>query len=126
MVNWVNSGIYLAGTIVFTVYGQLVFKWQADKLPDVPPGFSGKAQYLFDVMTNLWILSSFAAAYVAALFWLAALRTMDLSYAYPFMALSFVLVLLLSALVFGESLTTAKVLGVILICAGVAISAQSQ
>ena len=82
--------------------------------------------YLFDVMTNLWILSSFAAAYVAALFWLAALRTMDLSYAYPFMALSFVLVLLLSAAIFGESLSTAKVAGVILICIGVAISAQGQ
>ena len=77
MTSWMSSGTYLTGTILFTVYGQLVFKWQADKLPSVPPGFSGKAHYLFDVMTNLWILSSFAAAYVAALFWLAALRTMD-------------------------------------------------
>jgi len=124
--SWLSSGIYLAATIVLTVYGQLVFKWQADKLPSVPPGFSGKAHYLFDVMTNLWILSSFAAAYVAALFWLAALRTMDLSYAYPFMALSFVLVLMLSAAIFGESLSTAKVVGVILICVGVVISAQGQ
>ena len=125
MNSWMSSGSYLAGTILFTVYGQLVFKWQADKLSDLPPGLAGRFHYLLDVMTNLWILSSFAAAYVAALFWLAALRSMDLSYAYPFMALSFVLVLLLSAVVFGEPLTTVKVVGVILICAGVALSAQS-
>ena len=36
------------------------------------------------------------------------------------------LVLLLSAAIFGESLSTAKVAGVILICIGVAISAQGQ
>ena len=124
MTNWMNSAIYLSGTIVFTVYGQIVFKWQADKLPDLPAGLAPRAWYLFDVMTNLWILSSFASAYVAALFWLAALRTMDLSYAYPFMALSFVLVLLLSAAIFGEPMSVAKVVGVFLICAGVAISAQ--
>ena len=41
--------------------------------------------------------------------WMAALTHFELSRVYPFVALSFVLVLLLSAIVFGESLTWPKV-----------------
>ena len=48
----------------------------------------------------------------------------DLSYAYPFMSLSFVLVLILSALFFHEPVSMAKVLGVMLIMAGIAVGVR--
>lgn len=48
----------------------------------------------------------------------------DLSFAYPFMSLSFVLVLALSVLLFGETLTLGKVVGITFIIIGVFATAK--
>lgn len=48
----------------------------------------------------------------------------QLSYAYPFMSLAFVLVMFLSAFFFNEPVTLAKTLGLALIVAGIIIGSQ--
>jgi drug/metabolite transporter (DMT)-like permease len=53
-----------------------------------------------------------------------ALAKLNLSHAYPFMSLSFVLVLVISAFAFGEPLAWQKVAGVVLICLGVALGSH--
>lgn len=113
--------IYIFGTILFTVYGQLIIKWQMAKVGPLPDAFSEKVIFLLQMFLNLWILSAFLSAFIASLCWMAAMTRFDLSYAYPLMSLSFVLVLILSALFFHEPITTAKVLGVIFIMAGIII-----
>ncbi|HWV91528.1 MAG TPA: EamA family transporter, partial [Burkholderiales bacterium] len=60
----------------------------------------------------------------AALCWMLAMTKLDLSHAYPFVSLSFVLVLFLSALLFGEPLSWAKLAGIALVIAGVALGSQ--
>jgi len=47
-----------------------------------------------------------------------------LSYAYPFMSLAFVFVLILSAILFHEALTVPKVLGVGLVVAGIIVASR--
>ena len=69
-------------------------------------------------------LEEFGAAFVAALCWMLALNRLPLSRAYPFMGLSFVLVLFLSAALLGEPLTWQKLAGALLICAGVGLGSQ--
>jgi len=61
---------------------------------------------------------------VAGILWLAALTKLDLSYAYPFMSLAFVLVLILSAILFHEAVTVPKVLGVGLVVAGIIVASR--
>lgn len=56
---------------------------------------------------------------------LVVLSRVDISYAYPFLGLSFVLVTLWGYFMLNEPLTAYKVAGVLLICAGVAIVAKS-
>ena len=51
------------------------------------------------------ILSCFAGAFLAVLCWVVVMTRFDLSYAYPFISLTFVLVLGLSAMFFHESIT---------------------
>lgn len=52
-----------------------------------------------------FIISGFAAAFIAALCWMAAMTKFDLSYAYPFMSIPFIFVLFLSAFFFQEPIT---------------------
>jgi multidrug transporter EmrE-like cation transporter len=55
---------------------------------------------------------------------MAAMTKFELSYAYPFMSLAFALVLLSSALLFHETVNTAKIVGIFLIMAGIVIASR--
>ncbi|WP_067727176.1 EamA family transporter [Oceanobacillus damuensis] len=112
---------YILSTIIFTVYGQLVIKWTMDKQGGLPEAWGEKFMFLIQLLLNPWILSGFLAAFLAALSWMAAMTKFDISYAYPFMSLSFVLVFILSAFLFGEPVSTQKLLGFALIILGIIV-----
>lgn len=117
------SYVYVAGTLLFTVLGQLLLKWQ------LGGGGQGaepadRIAFLAQLFANPWVLAAVAAGFGAAVCWMLALNRLPLSYAYPFMGLSFVLVMFLSAVLFGEPLTLAKVAGALLICLGVGVGSQ--
>lgn len=113
----------IAVTVALTIYGQLVVKWQVMRHGHLPAGLGEKVAFLASLLLNPWVLSALGGAFVAALAWMVALSKLELSQAYPFTAMSFVLVLVLSAILLGESLTIAKIAGVALVAAGLAVGA---
>jgi len=116
--------LYIFGCIAFTVYGQLILKWRITQKGDLPLEFTEKLMFLAKTLFDPFIISGFAAAFIASLFWMAAMTKFELSTAYPFMSLAFVFVLLFSALLFREPITLGKVLGMLLICAGIIVTAK--
>ena len=118
------SYLYVLITVLLTVYGQIVIKWQVGQAGAFPADTYDRVHFLWTLLLNPWVASSFAAALVAALFWIVAMTKLQLSHAYPFVAVSFALVLLLSWALLNEPLTWQKVAGVILIACGVIISSQ--
>ena len=114
----------MLGSVLFTVYGQLVVKWQVGKAGALPATIGEKISFLAHLVLNPWILSAMAAGFFALLSWLGAMTKFELSYAYPFMSLAFVFVLILSVVLFHESLSGPKVLGVVLIIAGIAVASR--
>jgi drug/metabolite transporter (DMT)-like permease len=118
------SYVYLGSSILLMVYCQLVIKWQVTGAGAFPEAPADKVWFLARLLANPWVVSALAAAFLAALAWMAALTRLELSHAYPIMSLSFVLVVLASAWLLHEPLTAYKVAGVALVCAGVAIGTQ--
>ena len=115
---------YVLGSILFTVYGQIVVKWQVGKAGALPASFSDRIPFLLGLILNPWIMSGIVGGFFALLCWLAAMTKFELSYAYPFMSLAFVFVLVLSAVLFHEPLTVAKIMGVLLIIAGIVVGSR--
>src|ERR1051325_289668 len=111
----------IAVCIVFTVYGQIAAKLAARSLGAFPQAWAARASYTPRLLANPFFISSFAAAVVAALGWMVALSGIELSKAYPFMSLNFILVLMLSAPLFAEPITVQKAAGVALIVIGVVV-----
>ena len=117
--------VYLAGTLGLTVYGQLIIK--ARSLAHATGvASSHKIDYLIAMFTDIGVLSGLAAAVGASVLWTLAIEKMAVGLAYPFMALSFVLVPLASMFLFREPLSLAQGLGLILIVAGVTINALAH
>ena len=118
------SYLYIAFTILLTVYGQVVIKWQVLGAGAFPEATEDKLRFLFALLLNPWVISAFAAALLASVFWMAAMTKLQLSHAYPFMSLAFVLVLIFSGVFFQEPITTPKIIGIALVVAGLIVGSQ--
>src|SRR5271163_2281295 len=114
LVAWICVAI----TISLTIYGQLVVKWQILQRGQLPTDFHDKVTFFVSFFLSPWMISVLFATGIAAVSWVIALSHLELSRAYPFTALSFVTVLLLSAVFFGETVTPPKVAGVALVIVG--------
>lgn len=115
--------VYVATTILLTIYGQIILKWQLLRRGALPVSVGGKLNFFTHLVLDPWVLSALLGGFVAVLTWTAALSKLELSRAYPFTALSFMMVLVLSGILFGEPITAAKVLGVGLVIAGLVVGA---
>lgn len=107
----------LAGTIGFSVYGQIIIKNRAAALS------AGSDAYLWRMLTDPLVLSGFLSGGLAALCWLVAIRQLPLTIAYPFLALSFVFVPVAASLFLGEALGPTRLLAMVLIAGGVVLNA---
>ena len=107
--------------MVLTSYGQAVVKWRVDEAGHLPESLAAKAGFLLTLAVDPWVLSAALAAFIAGLAWMAALTQLELSHAYPFVSVTFILVLIMSAVFFGESITMPKLVGMGLIVGGLIV-----
>ena len=117
---------YVVGCIAFTVYGQLILKWRLPHLGQVPDPVGAKIIFLLKSLTDPYIFSGYAAAFIASFFWLLALSKLELSHAYPFMSGAFVLVFIFSVFLFNESVSLQKIFGMSLIVVGIAVLGSAK
>lgn len=73
----------------------------------------------------LWIAGAVGVMGVYALLWQQVIRQMPISTAYMFKGTSLIFVLLFSALLFGEGITTNNLIGSAIIIAGIVLYAKS-
>lgn len=74
---------------------------------------------------NPYVIGGLAVLVFSMGLHLMALSRVDLSFAYPFLSISYVLVLLAGYFWFGEAITPARIGGVALICVGTFFVARS-
>ncbi len=117
--------LFIALCLFFTVYGQLVLKWQIGGAGPLPAGGPDKLVFLLKQFLNPWIFSGFVSAFVASLAWMAAMTRFELGYAYPFMSLAFVIVMLFGVAFLGEPVSWAKVIGTLMVVAGLIVIARA-
>jgi len=77
------------------------------------------------IFQSPWVLLGLTLYAVGAVAWIAVLTRLELSYAYPLLALNFVLITLTSRLILGESVPTMRWLGLAVICVGIVIVSRS-
>lgn len=119
--NLQSVGLVLA-SVAFGAVGQLTLKAAMNGL--------GQLQFSVDTLlrmaTSPLLLIGIAIFGISTLLWLLALTKADLSFAYPFLSLTYIAVLIGGALLFHERVTLVRVLGFAVIVTGVWIVARSE
>jgi len=107
-------GLLILAPIMISA-GQVLFKLTSEKLE------ANNAPF-YAVFYNPLFLVALVIYGSATLLWLYVLKTVPLSYAYSFMALTFVIVPILAIFFLGESVNLKYVLGAALIISGLVLT----
>lgn len=112
-----NNILLIITSIVMGAVGQILLKVGASRLDNVTMTISG----LLNIARNYYILIGLVLFGSSFLLWVKVLTKNDLSYVYPMVSLSYVIIILASKFLFNEPFTTNKIIGVAAIISGVFI-----
>jgi multidrug transporter EmrE-like cation transporter len=117
---------YIFLSILFAVSSQLIIKWKMSGYNlDQYHSILEKFQFAFSMLFNPYIILSIIFTLLSGLSWMIAMTKFDISYAYPFTTLGYVLILIFSALLFKESIDIYKLVGISLIIFGIILTSKS-
>lgn len=112
--------IFLFLSVFLTVYTQLIFKWRMSYCSlDLEGTFLEKAGQLAKIIFDPFIVSGYISAFCVSVLWIFVLKKFPLNYAYSFLVLPFIFVMLGSHFIFGESFSGLQLVGSVLICGGI-------
>ena len=117
--------VYIFIMIVSTTLSQLFLKLGISSMGEIPNNVKEGAFFLLKAFSTPLVLISVLLTIVSALSWLSALSKAELSFAYPFSIISYVLILLISSLILKEHIPLIRWIGVIIIGIGVFLVSRS-
>ncbi|MCS6841408.1 MAG: EamA family transporter [Roseiflexus sp.] len=107
------------------VAGQLLLKIGMSQMGALEVSVAALPSLIMRIITSPYILIGLTIYFGGVFFWLLALNRADLSYVYPFASLSYVLITLASWLLLHEAVPPLRWIGLVIICIGVILVAQS-
>ncbi|MDD5383087.1 MAG: EamA family transporter [Candidatus Margulisbacteria bacterium] len=119
MVNY----LIVITSILLAVAGQLLMKKGMLAFGAFP--VSQLLTKVIPMFLNPWVFIGFVCFGLSSIFWLVVLSRLELSLVYPMVSVAYVLVALVSWLVFKENVTLVRWLGVLVIMVGVFLISRS-
>jgi drug/metabolite transporter (DMT)-like permease len=104
-----------------TVVGEVLLKLGVNAVSAQVGAFSLDPRVLWATFTDWRVVLGFALVFGGALFWLGVISRVNLSFAYPLLALNYVLILVPSRFVLGETITPSKIIGAVIVVVGVIV-----
>jgi drug/metabolite transporter (DMT)-like permease len=116
---------YILISVVTGAAGQLLLKRGMMQLGPLTLEADQLLSLVWRLATSPYVLLGLAIYVGGLIFWLLALSRVDLSFAYPFASLSYVIMLLASWLLFQEQITPLRLAGTAVVCLGVLLISRS-
>ena len=114
-----NTIMIILISVIFAAIGQVAWKFGMNQIGTL------SLSSLVSALLNPFVLLGFVMYGLSTIFWLIALSKKDLSFVYPFISLTYVLVLLLSSMLLKESIGINKFIGTLIIITGLIMIARS-
>jgi drug/metabolite transporter (DMT)-like permease len=112
----------LIAACVLTVTGEVLLKLGIDSLG----GFEFSIPGLWRTFTNWQVFLGFVLVFGGALFWLGVISRVDLSFAYPLLALNYLVLMIPARFILNEQITLNRLIGAAIIVIGVVVITWGQ
>lgn len=123
--NPVTTILFISLSIFAGVFGQLALKYGMTQLGAQSISASTLTTVFSRIVFSPWILLGLLIYGAGTFFWLMVLSRVDLSFAYPMLSMSYVLIIGSSWMFLGESVSLLRLAGVVTIITGVIFISQS-
>jgi drug/metabolite transporter (DMT)-like permease len=117
--------VYILISVLGGAIGQLLLKRGMTILGPLTLSIRDLGSILLGMATNPYVVGGLFVYICSTIFWLVALSRVDLSYAYPFASLSYILMLVVSWRLFDENISLLRLLGTATIAFGVLLVSRS-
>ena len=118
--------VLIISSIALAVCGQVSLKIGMNKVGEISSThLSQPLQTLIMMFSNPNVVLGLGLYVCASLIWLVVLSRVDLSFAYPMMGLSYVVVLLISQFFLKENVVPLRWFGAFVICTGVVLISRT-
>lgn len=111
-------------SVTLSAFAQIAFKLGVTTVRDGAPATSAPAT-LLGYLLSPGVIAGLALYGVGTLLWLGVLSRVEVSQAYPFVGLGFVLTAVLGAVLFGDALSAPRIAGTLLVVLGIVLIAGS-
>ena len=112
-------------TVLTNFLSQIMLKKGMTSIDKFEISAVGIFSSLLNIVINPYVFFGLIMMVVSMGTHLVVLSRVEISFAYPFLGLSFVLITAYGYLVLGEAVNVWRIVGVLLICSGVALVARS-
>jgi drug/metabolite transporter (DMT)-like permease len=117
--------LYIIIGVLASAVGQIILKKGMTSVGPVTLSFNQIGSVVVRMGTNPYVVFGLFVFLGATIFWLAALSRVDLSFAYPFVSLSYVVMLVASWLFLNEDISFLRLIGTLIVIVGVLLISQS-
>lgn len=111
--------------VMLNAGAQLLLKAGMTQIGHFEFSFANMVPIGMKVMLNLPIISGLSLYVMSVVVWLLVLSRVQVSFAYPMLSIGYIVNALAAYYLFGEPLTSIRMLGIFIIIAGVYLVAQS-
>jgi len=116
---------YIMISVLGGAVGQILLKKGMGGMGPLTLSLGKLGELLWRMGTNPYVIAGLAIYVTGTVFWLVALSRVDLSYAYPFASLSYVVMLVAAWLLFKEDLSLLRLAGTGVVILGVLLISRS-
>lgn len=118
-----NNIIMIISSVLLNCAAQLLIRKGMLVVGEV--GVSSLISHLGAMICNLWLWSAMICYGISILLWMAVLSKVEVSFAYPFLSIGYVVAAIICWQLFGESLSLTRIAGILVICVGVFLISRS-
>ena len=88
-------------------------------------GMQNMLSHVGSMITNVWLWGALLCYALSIFLWMSVLSKVEVSYAYPFLSVGYVVSAVAGYALFNENLSPIRIAGIIVICIGVILISRS-
>lgn len=117
-----NTGLILA-SVLMNCTAQIFMRQGMIKVGEI--GIPQLFSHALILLSNIWLWASLLCYGISVILWLVVVSRVEISYAYPFLSIGYVVVAISGYMLFGENVNIYRISGILVICFGVFLISRS-
>lgn len=121
-----NNIVLILLSVSLNAFAQLFIRQGMLKMGDIALKMDALWNMTVQAISNVYIWAGMLSYAISIFLWMVVLSKVNVSLAYPFLSIGYILTAIIAYFVFGEPLTWQKIAGILIICVGVIVLTYSK